>query len=205
MKATRNLFIDKVGFQDVPLNPGQFVFGLHVASRETGLSVQEIRTLLKRLKRSQNITIKPTNKFSIITIVNWGIYQGGGDNSTNKSTSNQQADNKQVTTYKSIESTKKRRVYTYSEEFERFWNKHPRKTGGKDKCYIEWNKYKLNDKIKEVMSALENHIVSHNWTKDNGDYITGTKKWIENNMWTVTQKPSQPQGKKKLQSAKLKI
>jgi len=194
MKATRNLYIAKVGFQDVPLEPGQFVFGRKIASNETGLSEQNIRTCVSTLVKSLNLTINSTNKFSVITIVNWEKYQGGEDKVTSKPTNKQPTTNQQLTTYKSIESNKKRRIYIYSEEFERFWKAHPRKSGGKEKCYIEWKKYKLDEKIEDVMSALENHIASHNWTKDNGEWITGTKKWIENNMWTVIMKPPRRQG-----------
>ena len=74
-----------VGFQEVPLMPGQFVFGLKVASEETGLSIQNIRTCLVFLKKYQNLTIKPTNKFSVITIINWETYQHN-DIKTNKQT-----------------------------------------------------------------------------------------------------------------------
>jgi hypothetical protein len=55
--------------------PGQFIFGLHVASKETGLTIREIRTILDFLRKAGNVTIKTTNKFSIITIINWPTYQ----------------------------------------------------------------------------------------------------------------------------------
>ena len=55
--------------------PGQFIFGRKVASKETGLTEREIRTIIAFLIKCGNLTIKTTNKFSIITIVNWSIYQ----------------------------------------------------------------------------------------------------------------------------------
>lgn len=64
-----------VGNQEINLRPGQFIFGRRVAAKETGLSEQQIRTALALLKNLQILTIKPTNKFSIITIINWVIYQ----------------------------------------------------------------------------------------------------------------------------------
>jgi hypothetical protein len=75
MKASHKEFDAIVGLQIVHLMPGQFIFGLLVASKETGLSIREIRTILELLKKCENLTIKTTNKFSIITIVNWPIYQ----------------------------------------------------------------------------------------------------------------------------------
>lgn len=77
MKASHKEFDAIVGLQAVHLMPGQFVFGLRVASKETGLTIREIRTILDFLRKVENMTIKTTNKFSIITIINWHIYQGG--------------------------------------------------------------------------------------------------------------------------------
>lgn len=64
-----------IGFQEVFLQPGEFIFGRKMASNETGLSEQTIRTCLSFLKKSKNLTIKSTNKFSILFIVNWDTYQ----------------------------------------------------------------------------------------------------------------------------------
>ena len=57
-----------IGFQKIDLSPGQFIFGRDKASEETGLSVRTVRTCIKTLENMQNLTIKATNKFSIITI-----------------------------------------------------------------------------------------------------------------------------------------
>ncbi|MBN2178229.1 MAG: conserved phage C-terminal domain-containing protein [Deltaproteobacteria bacterium] len=66
-----------IGNQEIILEPGQFIFGRRVAARETGLSEREVRTGLDILKNWKILTIKTTNRFSVITIVNWGTYQGG--------------------------------------------------------------------------------------------------------------------------------
>lgn len=65
-----------VGNQQVKLLAGQFVFGRQKASKEIGLSERQIRTCCEVLKNMGNLTIKTTNKFSIITVVNWDSYQG---------------------------------------------------------------------------------------------------------------------------------
>ncbi len=75
LKASHKIYTAIVGSQTVDLLPGQFIFGLRKAAEETGLTVRQIRTCLAFLISTQNLTIKPTNKFSIITIVNWHIYQ----------------------------------------------------------------------------------------------------------------------------------
>jgi hypothetical protein len=76
LKATHKEFTALVGTTAVDLSPGQFVFGLRIAHEETGLTIRQIRTCIACLIKAGNMTIKTTNKFSIITIVNWHIYQG---------------------------------------------------------------------------------------------------------------------------------
>jgi hypothetical protein len=75
LKASYREYDAIVGLQIIHLLPGQFIFGLKKASEETGLTIREIRTILDFLKKAGNLTIKTTNKFSIITIVNWHTYQ----------------------------------------------------------------------------------------------------------------------------------
>lgn len=75
LKASHKEYDAIVGLQRVNLFPGQFVFGLKKAAEETGLTIREIRTIIDFLKKSENLTIKTTNKFSVITIVNWHTYQ----------------------------------------------------------------------------------------------------------------------------------
>ena len=75
LKATHKPKKQMVGFQVVELQPGQFVFGRKKAATELPLSEQTVRTCVKKLETLQNLTIKSTNKFSIITIVNWDAYQ----------------------------------------------------------------------------------------------------------------------------------
>lgn len=45
-------------------------------SEETGLSVQSVRTAINHLKSTGELTVSKTPKFSIISIENWGRYQG---------------------------------------------------------------------------------------------------------------------------------
>jgi len=80
-------------FEGILIKRGSFVTSYSKLSKETSLSVQEIRTSLNHLKRSKNLTIQTYSKFSIISIENYEKYQL--DNT--QSTSNQQATNKQST------------------------------------------------------------------------------------------------------------
>jgi len=62
-------------WQGIKILKGQLITGRLVLSKETGLSQREIRTCLTKLKTTNEVTIKTTNRFSLITLVNYGIYQ----------------------------------------------------------------------------------------------------------------------------------
>lgn len=95
---------------DVP--KGSLVIGLHSLSENLGISIQSIRTSLNHLKSTGEITIKSTNRFSIVSIVNWEKYQTNPKELTNKLT-NELTNNQQTTNnikeYKEIKN--KRNIY----------------------------------------------------------------------------------------------
>lgn len=66
----------KVGFQEITLRPGQFTFSQRKAAKELNMGRQEIRTALAFLIKAGNLTHSSTHQYSIITIVNWDVYQG---------------------------------------------------------------------------------------------------------------------------------
>ena len=88
--------------------PGQVITSLpKIAERSgKGVSIQNVRTALKRFEKLGFLTDESTNKNRLITIVNWAIYQGSDDEpnrQTNKQlTGNQQATNRQLTAIKNI-------------------------------------------------------------------------------------------------------
>lgn len=55
---------------------GQTIIGTKKLGVTLGLSIQEIKTTLKKLKNSQQIHTRATNKFILVTIVNFELYQG---------------------------------------------------------------------------------------------------------------------------------
>lgn len=57
------------------IKAGQVIIGTEQLAKDLGFTRQQIRTALNKLKSTNEITIQPTNKYSIITLVNWSEYQ----------------------------------------------------------------------------------------------------------------------------------
>lgn len=85
-------------WRGVLVDRGQHITSYETIANATGLSVQNTRTSVRKLIFSKEITCKSTNKFTLVTIVNWDLYQFNNEKLTSKLTNNQQTTNKQLTT-----------------------------------------------------------------------------------------------------------
>ena len=93
------------------IKAGSRVMGIYKFSEEVGLSAQQTRTAIKKVKESGEITIKATNQFSIISLTKWQQLQSNesiNNKQDNKPITNeQQTDNKRITTSKERKEVKK--------------------------------------------------------------------------------------------------
>ena len=90
---------------------GQFISSLGNISNATGISIQSIRTILKKLEKTNEIEVKSTSQFTIVTICKYECYQDENETTNKPLTNNQQTTNKRLTTNK---NDKKEKNYTYS-------------------------------------------------------------------------------------------
>lgn len=88
--------LQKASFEDnnwrgISLKAGQLITGRKRLSEETGLSERQVRTALNHLKSTNEVTIKTTKEYSIITIVCWKKYQASDQQNANERPSTDQA------------------------------------------------------------------------------------------------------------------
>jgi len=78
------------------INPGERVTSYPKLSEELGWSVQQIRTALNKLKSTGELTVKTSNKYSLIEIKNWERYQDINSQVNSQATVKQQSNNTNV-------------------------------------------------------------------------------------------------------------
>lgn len=108
---TKSLFLHLIAeanykdnvFMGHTIKRGQIAVGRKELAEKLGISQQNVRTSIKRLKSTSDITIKSTNRFSIISIVNYESYQ---QELTSKLTNKTPSTNQQLTTIKEREERK---------------------------------------------------------------------------------------------------
>jgi len=95
-------------FMGHKIKPGQVVIGRKALAEELEMTEQQIRTSLVHLKSTNEITIKSTNKFSVVTIVNWALYQCDNEKTTSKTTN--KSTNEQPTTNHNIRNKERKNI-----------------------------------------------------------------------------------------------
>ena len=141
--------------RDTLVKRGTFLTGRDLISRETGCSVREVRTALKRLESANVLTSKTSRQGTVIEVLNYDRYQAG-DQQNDQQATNKRPTNDQQTSSNKTEEKEENENNTLSDqdppaedgEFELFeeeietgpsiddevmrvWNAYPSKTGRK--------------------------------------------------------------------------
>lgn len=93
-------------FETITIKRGERVISYPKLAAELGLTERNIRTAIKHLKETGEVTVKPHSKFSVITINNYNQYQSPDSQLTD----NRQADDRQVTGDRQASDNNERKI-----------------------------------------------------------------------------------------------
>lgn len=174
-------------FEGMDIKRGQFVTSLPNLSKQTKLSIQQVRTALDHLKSTGEITDTSTSKYRVITVVKYNDYQQDNRQNNSQSTGNQQASNRQVTgnqqQYKKNNNDNNEKKEKEILLFDRFWSVYPRHVN-KQGAMKAFDKLKVDEELLEKMiTAVERQKKSEQWSRDNGQYIPHPATWLNQHRW----------------------
>ena len=86
-------------WQGIIIERGQFISSYKKLAKDSGLTVQEVRTALNKLKSTQEVTRITTNKYTMITVSNYSTYHVSESvsNTISNTNHNKRATNEQQT------------------------------------------------------------------------------------------------------------
>jgi biotin operon repressor len=168
---------EKGRWKGIDIERGQHVTSSDKLAFQLELSRQQIRTSLKKLESTQEITIKTTNRYTVITIEKYDFYQDDARTSTNKTTNEQPTNNQQITTNNNDNNKKNENKEQVNICLYDYWQE---KAPHKHRSLNENIKKALNGiKAKEVGNvkiAIDRYVMAFN---DNSYFYN--QKWVFNN------------------------
>lgn len=74
-------------------------------------------------------------------------------------------------------------IAPFAEAFNRFWRIYPRKVA-KQSALKAWTKIQLTEQLVEIiLAALERHLKSAQWLRDDGKFIPHPATWLNGRRW----------------------
>ena len=181
----------------IHLKPGQIATGRKKIAQCTDLNENKVYRALTALKSLGNIEIKATNKYSIITVVNWDKYQDengkrtSSEQQTNsKTTTEEQQDNNKRTQHKNGKNGKKEKNIYMCSFFQSVWDEYPKKLG-KNKITKAAMKQLEEAGEDAVMSAVRHYVEKIKREGTEEKYIMHGSTFF-NGAWTDYLKPDEP-------------
>lgn len=129
-------------YRGTTVKRGQLVTSYKKMALECGLSVQQVRTAIKNLVSTHEITYEGSQKGSVITVNNYTAYQATNTLDNKKSTSLQHTANTRPTTNKNVKNVKNEKNKTVGGADispSAFKDKKPEDMTPEEKqAYIDW-------------------------------------------------------------------
>lgn len=178
-----------VKWRGILLEPGQLITGRTLLATKTGLSEQQVRTSLDKLKSTNEITSESTNNFTVITITNWNLYQDINQPSnqpitsqiTNEQPANQPTDNH---IQEGKENKNEKKIIKDMGDFENFWNVYGYKIGKADSKKVYERILKKGVTHETIIDGVRRYQAHCQRIGTGGKHIKHPKTYLNGEHWT---------------------
>ncbi|AUR89847.1 hypothetical protein NVP1133O_46 [Vibrio phage 1.133.O._10N.222.51.E4] len=164
-------------WKGIEINRGQFITSLDRLSSETGLTVSQIRTCIKKLKSTNEIASKSHTQHTVITIVSYESYQGDDKRVGKRVTDESQTNDKRMTTTNNDNKENKENKHISPSRFDEFWSVY-KKSADKKKCQTKFEKLTDAD-VDKLFEVLPDYIKSTPDPKFRKNPLT----WLNGECW----------------------
>ena len=93
LKATHTEHKQLIGLEVIELKKGQFITGRFSGANELKVNESTWYKHIKLLEQLEMITLKSNNKYTVVSVVNWELYQVDKKENNNKITTKEQQNN----------------------------------------------------------------------------------------------------------------
>lgn len=157
---------------------GQFLTSVDTLTRETGLSVSQIRTSLKKLISTNEIASKSQARSTVITVLSYDSHQDNDKQDSKLMTMKSQADDNEIATDKNVIIKEcKNDKELVNDRFAEFWDLYGKKTDS-SKCKAKFSRLSKSE-VELLFEKLPDYIRS---TPDK-QYRKNPITWLNGKCW----------------------
>ena len=172
-------------FKGIEISRGSFVASIASISAGTGLTNDEVRTAIRHLIKSKNITKQSTNKYTVFTVLNYDLYQDAS-----------QSNPKQIPSYSQAIPNDRRReecnnIYVSDRmragptRFNDFWEAYPKKVNmlnaQGEYTYVLETTAELTEDL--LIAAARNYSESCRIKRTKERYTKNPENWLKESLW----------------------
>lgn len=163
----------------VEVKRGQVGWSQERLAKRWKWSRKKVANFLKQLEMAQQIEQQKNNISSIITILNYGLYQKKEPQKEQQENGRSTAEEPQKHTNKN--EKKERNIY--AQNFESFWKAYPKKKA-KPEALKAFTKVNPDTVLMEkILRAIESAKMTDDWKKENGQFIPYPATWLNGQRW----------------------
>ena len=173
----------------ITLKPGQLITGRIVISDALHISESKVRRILNEFESDHQIDRQRSNKKSLITVLNWDLYQSADQQDDQQVTNKRPTSDQQVTTLQEYKEDKNNITSNKSDEldlaFEKIYKAYPKKAGKTKAKQIYKSLLTKGRKIngetvkfthEDICAGL--NVYFNDKVQSNGGEIGDTKYWM---------------------------
>lgn len=160
-----------------------------ISFRETGRTLRDLfrvscdGDVLNVLQKLPNITIETRDGTLTVTFANWHKYQIDSSAERMRKLRNVVTPKKRREEKRAEEKNTTDHISPLKERFERFYSAYPKHKAPGD-AEKAWNQIRPDDALlQQMLAAIARQRVTHDWTKDDGQWIPAPGKWLRGKCW----------------------
>lgn len=171
-------------FEGITVKRGSFVTSYQILAAESGLSVSQVRSGLKHLILTRELTCVTSGKGTIISVTNYDSYQDVDTILSRRLTRGSHADRTRLTTSNTVNTPNTvNEGNTYSEDFETFWRLFPSGHKDRKKAALKYYKQAVPKKISadDLLLAVKDYSASV--AGKDPQYTKNPANWLRDECW----------------------
>lgn len=181
-------------WRGIEIKRGQRLTSISGLAKETGLSVKNIRTAIKHLKKTNEVASHSTAQHTVFTVVNYDLYQEKASEPANKGQAGgkQGATNKNDKNEKNEKKTNAAPLDVFSAEvFQKWWVHLPskRKVDKKksERLWLAATKNKSADEVRLMANGICDYIEDKTGEDGKGEFMKHPERFIKAEVWNMYQ------------------